>query len=168
MQREQDIPNRRRPRSEITPAIEDAGLFRHGLQDVSVELFPILERTSRGDLLIRGIARPEKEVEVIFPGRRLSEAADLYERMKQLGQARGPRARFQLNVRGNWRLRFVPDWEGWEVKSYQLLAAQWAYLDDEGEPVQCGYPPVVPQKRLEQRARAARAVQHLTQMQRAG
>lgn len=159
MQREPDIPNRRRARSQITPAIEDAGLFKHALQDVSVELLPVFDRNSRGDLVVRGIARPEKEVEVIFPGRRLPEAADLYERLKDLGQARGPRARFQLNIRGNWRLRFRPDWEGWEVKSYQLLAAQWAYLDDEGEPVSFGFPPVVSQQMLEQRARAAQAVQ---------
>jgi hypothetical protein len=156
---EQEIPNRRRSRSEVTPQIEDGGLFKHELQDVSVDLNPVFGRNSRGDLLIKGIARPEKEVEVVFAGRRLPDAADLHERVKQLGLARGPRARFQVSIRGNWRLRFAPDESGWGVKSYQLLAAQWAYFDDEGEPVLCGCLPVPIQNHIMDRARAAQAVQ---------
>lgn len=156
---EQEIPNRRRARSQVTPQIEDGGLFKHELQDVSVDLTLVFDRNSRGDLLIKGVARPDKEVEVVFAGRRLPDAADLYNRVQQLGLARGPRARFQVSIRGNWRLRFAPDDSGWGVKSYQLLAAQWAYFDDEGETIMCGCPPVPRQNHLLDRARAARAVQ---------
>ena len=56
-------------------------------------------------------------------------------------------------------MRFAPDESGWGVKSYQLLAAQWAYFDDEGEPVLCGCLPVPIQNHIMDRARAAQAVQ---------
>jgi len=164
--------DRRRPAVQTTPLTEDAGLFKREVRDVPVELVPVFNRNSRGDLLVTGIVNPGAEVEVVFAGRRLREAASLVERMKKL---RAQAARVALNgheammqirqlrlpvqVRGTWRLRFQPDASGWEVKSYQLLAAQWAFTDLEGYTVLCGWPPVEPEDRVQERAREARVRQ---------
>lgn len=169
------MTNRRRPASQITPQIEDAGLFKREVRDVPVELVPVFSRNNRRDLVVKGIVRPGTEIEVVFAGRRLREAAALVERMKKL-RAQGVRAamtghdamlriqqlRLPVQVRGTWRLRFEPDTSGWEVKSYQLLAAQWAFTDLDGSTVVCGWPPEQPQDRRLERARAARARQAAT------
>ncbi len=164
------MTNRRRPPSEITPLIEDTGLFKREVRDVVVELIPVTNRSSRGDLIVQGIVRPEAEIEVVFAGRRLNEAVALVERMKVLraqavrtatnGQeamANIRRMRLPVQVRGAWRLRFERDDSGWEVKSYQLLAAQWAFTDLDGYKRTCGWPPVEVEDRGLERERLARA-----------
>lgn len=166
------MTNRRRPASQITPQIEDAGLFKREVRDVPVELVPVFSRNNRRDLVVKGIVRPDTEIEVVFAGRRMREAAPLVERMKRL-RAQGVRSaetghdamvqirrlRLPVQVRGAWRLRFEPDASGWEVKSYQLLAAQWAFTDLDGATVICGWPPEESQDRVLERARAVRARQ---------
>ncbi|WP_315900120.1 hypothetical protein [Leisingera daeponensis] len=156
----------------MTPLIEDEGLFKREVRDVPVELVPVFSRNNRGDLVVKGIVSPGAEIEVVFAGRRLREAAGLVERMKNL-RAQGARAalngheammqirqlRLPVQVRGAWRLRFEPDASGWEVKSYQLIAAQWAFTDLEGYTVLAGWPPVEPEDRVQDRAREARARQ---------
>lgn len=174
------MTNRRRPVSQITPLIEDTGLFKREVRDVPVELVPVFSRNNRGDLLVKGIVKPDTEIEVLFAGRRIREASGLVERMRKL-RAQGVRAamngheamirirqlRLPVQVRGTWRLRFEPDAAGWEVKSYQLLAAQWAFTDLDGHTVLCGYPPEVQEDRLLDRARAARARQAAVRAQQA-
>ncbi|WP_264211114.1 hypothetical protein [Leisingera thetidis] len=164
--------NRRRPAVQTTPLIEDAGLFKREVRDVPVELVPVFSRNSRGDLVVKGIVRPEAEIEVLFAGRRTREAAGLVARMKKL-RAQGVRAamnghdamtqirqlRLPVQVRGTWRFSFRPDASGWEIKSYQLIAAQWAFHDEDGVTVLCGWPPAAPENRVQDRARAARARQ---------
>jgi len=162
--------DRRRDRAEITPQIEDSGLFKRELRDVPVELIPILSRNNRGDLLIKGIVKPDAEIEVLFAGRRLKDVGGLLERIKAMrtqglrtaksgheAMLRIRRLRLPVRVRGNWRMRFETDESGWDLKSYQLLAAQWAFTDLKGFNVICGCPPELPDDRLADRARAARA-----------
>lgn len=162
--------DRRRNRGEITPQIEDAGLFKRELRDVPVELIPILSRNNRGDLVIKGIVKPNAEIEVLFAGRRLKDVGGLLERIKVMraqglrtaksgheAMLRIRRLRLPVRVRGNWRMRFETDESGWDLKSYQLLAAQWAFTDLKGFHVLCGSPPDLPEDRLQDRARAARA-----------
>ncbi|UWQ28118.1 hypothetical protein [Leisingera sp. M523] len=164
------MTNRRRPVLQITPLIEDAGLFKREVRDVPLELVPVFSRNNRGDLVVKGIVQPDAEIEVIFAGRRMREAAGLVTQMKKL-RVQGVRTamhgheamnsirrlRLPVQVRGTWRLRFDRDASGWEVKSYQLLAAQWAFADADGYTVLCGWPPAEPEDRLQDRARAARA-----------
>ncbi|MCB4456683.1 hypothetical protein [Leisingera sp. McT4-56] len=166
------MTNRRRPASQITPLIEDTGLFKREVRDVPVELVPVFSRNNRGDLVVKGIVQPGAEIEVVFAGRRLREAASLVERMRKL-RMQGARSalngheamnqisrlRLPVQVRGTWRFRFQPDESGWEVKSYQLMAAQWAFVDEDGMTVLCGMPPAEPDDRRQERARAARTRQ---------
>ena len=129
-----------------------------------------MNRNNRGDLLVKGIVKPDAEIEVLFAGQRLKAASGLVEQLKRLRMQgvrtamNGHEAMMQIRqlrlparVHGNWRLRFHPDASGWEVKTYQLLAAQWAFTDAEGYTVLCGWPPVEPENRLQDRAREARA-----------
>ncbi|MEX0302540.1 MAG: hypothetical protein AB3N24_08965 [Leisingera sp.] len=164
------MANRRRPASQITPLLEDAGLFKREVRDVEVELVPVFSRNNRGDLVVKGIVKPEAEVEVVFAGRRTRDAAALVERMKHL-RAQGVRSamngheamsqvrrlRLPVKVRGTWRLRFISDASGWDLKTYQLLAAQWAFTDLDGMTVLSGRPPEQPENRVQDRAREARA-----------
>lgn len=164
------MTNRRRPASQITPLIEDGGLFKREVRDVAVELIPVFSFNNRNDLVVKAIVRPETEIEVVFAGRRMPHAASLVDRMKMLraagvrlaetghdAMANIRRLRLALQVRGTWRLRFEPDSSGWEVKKYQLIAAQWAFQDGDGYKVLAGWPPVEPENRLQDRARAERA-----------
>ncbi|NSY38946.1 hypothetical protein [Leisingera sp. ANG59] len=164
------MTNRRRPPVQVTPLIEDAGLFKREVRDVPVDLVPVFSRNNRGDLVVKGIVRPAAEIEVIFAGRRLREAASLVERMRKL-RMQGARAalngheamnqisqlRLPVQVRGTWRFRFQPDPSGWEVKNYQLIAAQWAFADEEGVTVLAGWPPAKQENRVQERGRAVRA-----------
>ncbi|KIC11982.1 hypothetical protein RA19_05010 [Leisingera sp. ANG-M1] len=164
------MTNRRKPASQITPQYEDSGLFKREVRDVEVELVPVFSRNSRGDLVVKGIVKPEAEVEVVFAGRRTRDAAGLVERMKKLrtqgvrtalngheAMAQVRRLRLPVKVRGTWRLRFVADTSGWDLKTYQLLAAQWAFADLDGVTVCAGSPPEQLQNRVQDRAREARA-----------
>ncbi len=148
------MTNRRRSVLQITPLIEDAGLFKREVRDVPLELVPVISRNNRGDLVVKGIVQPDAEIEVVFAGRRMREAAGLVAQLKKL-RVQGVRTamngheamnnirrlRLPVQVRGTWRLRFDRDASGWEVKSYQLLAAQWAFADADGYTVLCGWPP---------------------------
>lgn len=164
------MTDRRRPSAQITPLMEDAGLYKREVRDVGVALVPVFSRNSRGDLVVKGIVHPETEIEVVFAGRRIRDAGNLVMRMKRL-RAAGVRAamtghqamnsirqlRLPVNIRGTWRFRFQPDPSGWEVKSYQLVAAQWAFADEDGVTVLAGWPPVKQENRVQERARAERA-----------
>lgn len=164
------MTNRRRPASTVTPLIEDGGLFKREVRDVAVELIPVFSLNNRRDLVVEGVVRPGTEIEVVFAGRRAPHAASLVERMKVMrsigvqqsanghdAMTRLKQLRLSIQVRGTWRLRFEPDDSGWEIKKYQLLAAQWAFQDIEGYKVLAGWPPVEPKNRLQDRARAERA-----------
>lgn len=152
--------NQRRPASQVTPRSEDRGLFKRNLRQIPVELLAAIDRNNRGDLLIRGIVNPETAVEVLIAGRRVAAAFPLVERLMQMrtqanrvaanrgpgtgsGAAHGQKVRslrLPVVVSGGWRLRFVPDPSGWEIKTYQLIAAQWSFEDVRGRQVTQGLP----------------------------
>lgn len=145
------MTNRRRPAWQITPLIEDGGLFKREVRDVAVELVPVFWRNNRNDLLVTGLVPPGTEIEVVFAGRRTREAVSLVDRMKHL-RRQGLRCadsghealnavrqlRLAVQIRGTWRLRFERDDSGWEAKKYQLIAAQWAFHDLDGFRVVAG------------------------------
>lgn len=146
--------NRRSPAKEVTPASEDKGLFKKDVGQFRVSLVPHIKRSSRGDLVIRGYLNNKDEVFVIFAGRRTKDASVLEVRLKkmfsQLSQAAAKSRsappqinsiRLPIHVEGAWRFRFQRDQSGWDHRSYQLLAARWAFTDEDGMTNLGGRPP---------------------------
>lgn len=151
------MANTRSPSSHVPSVTEDAELFKRELRLIPVELLPVFDQNSHGDLVVKGIVQPESEVEVLFAGRRAWDARALTERLYKMrmqstrsaltsnGQVTQVRSmRLQAQVEGCWRVRLEPDASGWEVKIYQLIAAQWSFTDDFGNFVRHGRPPAKP------------------------
>ena len=128
----------RKPKAEISPRYEDAGLFRNGLSALDLWLIPVVLRTRRGDLLVSGFAVGELEISILFAGRRVAEAAPLVAHLEQV-RARQLRSAMQANrpppaledircpvwVEGAWRPRVVTREDGWAERSFHLIAARW-------------------------------------------
>ncbi|WP_299405929.1 hypothetical protein [uncultured Roseobacter sp.] len=140
----------------MTPEYEDSGLFKSKVGQISVELVPQMTRNSRNDLVVRGFANRTIEIEVAFAGRRVKEAGPLEARLRAMlsnavraSSAAGADApdidyiRLPVLIEGAWRPRFRRDQTGWETRSYYLFAARWSILDDEGNTVSFGSPPLV-------------------------
>jgi hypothetical protein len=132
------------------------GIFKKGTGEFAVELVPDVTRNSRQDVVVRGFVNAGVEVSVIFPGRRAREAVAVERRLKalliranrQAASAKQPEPslssiRLPVRVEGTWRLRFQRDNSGWDKKSFQLLAARWAFVDHDGMTNLGGKPPVV-------------------------
>ena len=150
------MPQRRRPASEVTPEYEDSGLFKNKVGQISVELVPQMMRNGRNDLVVRGFVNRTIEIEVAFAGRRVKEVGPLEARLRALlpravktaAATGGPDPdidyiRLPVLIEGAWRPRFKRDQTGWETRSYYLFAARWSVLDDEGNTVSFGSPPIV-------------------------
>jgi len=58
------MPQPRLPQRDLTPEYEDAGLFKHGVCQVQVELVPVVEQNSRGDINIKGFVKDDLEISV--------------------------------------------------------------------------------------------------------
>ena len=152
---EDDMQNRRRTPSEITPEWEDMGLFKKGTGEFAVELVPDVTRNNRQDVVVRAFFNDGVEVTVVFPGRRAREAVAVERRLRALliranrraASAKQPEPsissiRLPVRIEGSWRPRFQRDNSGWDKKSFQLLAARWAFVDDDGMTNLGGKPPV--------------------------
>ncbi|OUS36294.1 hypothetical protein A9Q94_09995 [Rhodobacterales bacterium 56_14_T64] len=144
------MQERRAPASEISPAREDAGLFKKGVTHLDLELVPHKTRTSRGDLVVKGFFQQNTQVDVIFAGRRAMETAPLelcLERlfsnvvrvaMRNQTQTNIDSIRLPVNAEGTWRPHFLRDLSGWETRNYQFLVAQWSFTDERGSVVEFG------------------------------
>ncbi|MDW3181260.1 MULTISPECIES: hypothetical protein [unclassified Roseobacter] len=150
------MPQRRKPASEVTPEYEDSGLFKNKVGQLSVELVPQMMRNGRNDLVVRGFVNRTIEIEVAFAGRRVKEVGPLEARLRAMmtqavkkAAASGAREpdtdhiRLPVLIEGAWRPRFKRDQAGWETRSYYLFAARWSVLDNEGNTVSFGSPPIV-------------------------
>ena len=139
------MKDRRRDASDISAQLEDLGLFKTGLVEVPVELTPRITRTYRQDLMVTGLVKGQLEIDVIFAGRRLQDAAPLLATLRKLKQealataaAKGVlppdllTIRSPVKIEGSWRPRFLRDKSGWETRTYQLLAARWAVVGRDG------------------------------------
>jgi hypothetical protein len=148
------MQNRRRAPHEITPQSEDRGLFKRDVGQFGVTLVPHIKRSSRGDLVVRGYLNDKQEIFVVFAGRRAKNAAAIearikamFARAKQAAAKAGTRPpeindiRLPIRVEGAWRSRFQRDISGWDHRSYQLLAARWAFSDADGVTNLGGRPP---------------------------
>ncbi|MGR3621432.1 hypothetical protein [Pseudophaeobacter sp.] len=148
------MQNRRSSTKEITPESEDKGLFKKDLGQFRVALVPHVKRSSRGDLVIRGYLNDKDEIFVVFAGRRTKDAVAVETRLKNmLAQANQAAARTRsappeinsirlpIHVEGAWRPRFQSSDSGWDHRSYQFLAARWAFTDVDGMTSLGGRPP---------------------------
>ncbi|MEL7093253.1 MAG: hypothetical protein AAFN94_16100 [Pseudomonadota bacterium] len=117
-----------------TDEMEDATLFAGPLQNVVLALTPELRRTSRGDVVIMARVGTKREVPVIFAGRRAKLAHKLHRQLNRLALASGhtgeaARIELPVMVQGAWHAHTHRNEEGWEHKTYRLMAATWAVYD---------------------------------------
>jgi hypothetical protein len=140
--------------SAVTPAYEDAGLFRTALRETVLELIPQVRRNDRNDFIVRGFIDRTSEVDIWIAGRRAREVGPLERQLKALvnaarGKASGavgaqPAVHQQcLPVRalGAWRRSATRDDSGWETGSYHFVVARWSFVDAEGKPQAFGEMP---------------------------
>ena len=123
------------------PALVEDHQFRTGVVQVLVEVTPEWRRSPQGDLMLRGFIA-EKEIEVVFPGRRRVAAAQLTQRLqknveqaKQVAKVAGrppSMIRQKLTVDGIWRVRLLAEQQGMPVRRFQLVAARWRFRGDDG------------------------------------
>ena len=145
----------RRNASEVTPAYEDAGLFKTAICQQMLELIPLMRRNSRDDLIVRGFVDRKTEIDIFFAGRRTAEVGPLEAQLKALmsiarkkaaaAGARPPeveKIRLPVRVEGAWRRSRQIDDSGWETGSYHFVVARWSLLDKDGSTVSFGEPPV--------------------------
>lgn len=145
----------RRPPHQVDDASEDAGLFPTALCQVMVELIPQTRRNERGDFVVRGYVDRKFEIDVFFAGRRTAEVGPLEAQLKALLRAartiavaaRNPppsieTLRLPVRVEGSWRRSMKRDETGWETGTHHLVAARWSLLDQDGNTISFGKPPV--------------------------
>lgn len=150
------MDHRRKPASEVTSEYEDSGLFKSKVGQLTLELVPLTTRNARKDLVVRGFMNRTTEIEVAFAGRRAKETGPLETRLSAMLQraSRAAKAagkpapdtysvRLPVMVEGAWRPRFKRDDAGWETRDYYLFVARWSLLDNEGNTVTFGSPPLL-------------------------
>ena len=133
------MSNRQKAYADEAELREDAVLFKGGIIRTVVEVTAQRRRTAKGDLILRGFIRG-KEIDVVFPGRRVAAAAPLLLRLQQHANARAKGAdnagklpetveiRHKIRIDGSWRVRLLPEGEdGMPVRRFQLLAARWRH-----------------------------------------
>jgi len=151
----------RRPADRVTPAYEDAGLFKTPLVMVDVHLTPDVYRNHRHDVIVRSKGAGGLMFEVVFAGRRCVAAAALLTRLeaikqKALADAQARKAPapdlqsivFPVNVEGVWRRRFAKDPGGWETCFHQMVASRWTVIGPSKTIVTFGAEPAVPLARF--------------------
>lgn len=152
-----DLYHARRATPGVTPAYEDAGLFKTAICQQMLELMPQMRRNDRGDLIVRAFVDRKIEIDVFFAGRRAAEVGPLEQQLKSLmshvrkqsSEAGAPppdvtKIRLPVRVEGAWRRSLQRDDSGWETGSYHFVVARWSLLDEEGNTVSFGEAPVVP------------------------
>ncbi len=143
---------RRRPAKLVTPIEEDQGIFKGEVIQLTAELMPLFGRNMRDDVIIKGFVVGGDAIDVIFPGRRKSQAIALQKRIqaewsKVCTEARHrgvspviEEFRYPIQVEGAWRTRFNRDTNGWETRNHQLYAARWMVADKSGNKTTYGEP----------------------------
>lgn len=111
-------------------------IFDQPIQNVVVAFSPDVRMNNRGDVVVMGRAGTKAEVPVIFTGRRAKMVGPLHamlnKRALASGRGNGPGATVELPavVQGVWRAQTRRDAEGWEHKTYHLIAATWAMIEE--------------------------------------
>lgn len=137
----------------ITPSYEDRGLFKKPPTELVVELIPKFGKSSRNDIIIKGLVQNGVEVDVIFAGRRKKQADELVRLLRRkwdevtdvvhrgMKHPKREDVRIPARIQGSWRTRIVEDDEEWYSREYQLLVARWAFMSEGGEFRSFGEPP---------------------------
>lgn len=127
----------------VNPVLDENYLFKSGTVRVAVDVAPEWRRSPLGDLMLRGYIA-EKEIEVVFSGRRLAAAAQLAQRLNKIvdkiksaanSSGRTPSStdlRQKLHIDGVWRVRLLAEQHGMPVRRFQLVAARWRYRGPDG------------------------------------
>ena len=150
-----DLYHVQRPAQDVTPAYEDAGLFKTAICQQMLELMPQMRRNDRGDLIIRAFVDRKIEIDVFIAGRRAADVGPLENQLKlMMNHARKQaletgaappdvtKIRLPVRVEGAWRRTLQRDDSGWETGSYHFVVARWSLLDAEGNTVSFGEAPV--------------------------
>jgi hypothetical protein len=147
-----------------TPEQEDRDLFKTYGGPIAVDLVPQVFRGGQGDVLIRGFFNGSVHIDVVFSGRRAADVGPLMGQLKavdshaRLSAAAAKRPepqidhiRLPVQIKGSWRHSFVTDKEGQDTRSYQLIAARWAFADASGQLAQYGEAPACAPQTKERR-----------------
>jgi len=140
------MQNRRIQPATADPTYEDSGLFQAATCKVEVMLIPVIHKNNRGDLIIKGIMENDKEIAVTFAGRRAREAAPVVARLNALRDQKSTYANVRkiqlpMQIEGSWRPQFVTDENGFETRTFHLIAAKWAIPSATGAPSSFGQSP---------------------------
>lgn len=151
-----DLYHPRRSAGEVTPAYEDAGLFKTAICQQMLELMPQIRRNERDDLIVRAFIDRKIEIDVFFAGRRAAEVGPLENQLKALMTRARRQAsdicapppdvtkiRLPVRVEGAWRRSLERDDSGWETGTYHFVVSRWSLLDAEGNTVSFGEAPQV-------------------------
>lgn len=137
-----------------SPAAEDLGLFAGEVCVVPVGLVPVFHSNKRGDVIITGVLEGERDIPILFAGRRVARVRPLVAALKALRSDRmraamGARLpppdvmtlRLPCRIEGVWRAQFQSDPTGWDRRTFHLVAARWSYVDGSGRTVEGGIAP---------------------------
>ncbi len=118
-----------------------------------MELITKFGKSSRNDIIIKGLVQNGVEVDVIFAGRRKKQADELVRLLRHrwdeatdvvhrgMKHPKREDVRIPVRIQGSWRTRIVEDDEEWYSREYQLLVARWAFMSEGGEFQSFGEPP---------------------------
>ena len=133
----------------VTPAYEDAGLFKSTLCSLNVTLLPDPRRTDRQDVVFDGLIDKTYRVPVFFAGRRAKMAALLVDAARRIvtpeddaPDARLARPAVSVRIDGAWRRLMSEDALGFARVTHQFVAAAWTLGTGSGAVLQFGLPPV--------------------------
>lgn len=152
-------PNMKKPRKSAlqkTPRYEDAGLFRHKLCHVRVELVAKMHYNRRKDIVVKGYLKDGREIDVLFAGRRASDAAAIIKLLrglqsklrqpafrKRLEKSKLSAIRLPVEVEGAWRPQFTMEKDGFQDRRFQLIAARWNLSNGKGRIFRYGKPAMI-------------------------
>jgi len=124
-----------------TPLEEDLGIFKTPVIDVALDLSPFVRKSSRGDAIYIGVIS-DKEVEVVFPGRRTQDLGRLRSALAdRQNQAHGP-ANLPILAKGVWRSRNMEEDGLVTERVYQFMVSEWHLPDENGGGTSFGEPPL--------------------------
>lgn len=124
-----------------TPREEDAGIFKTPVIDVALDLSPFVRKSSRGDAIYIGLIG-DKEVEVVFPGRRAQDLGRLRSALAERQKQTHGHANLPILAKGVWRSRNMEEDGLVTERVYQFMVSEWHIPDENGGGTSFGEPPL--------------------------
>ena len=145
----------RRAITEITPLSEDVGLYKSEVYQIQLVWTSAFTKNGRGDILVKGVSEGNRELTVLFAGRRANAAESYFNRWQSKQEKEFQRCKAKnlplpdplldtvpVLIEGVWRRSMHVDVDGWTSKSYRLIATRWRFKDTAGEFATFGLPPL--------------------------